>query len=571
MGISLDARYTYAMDEENKVLTVSRNPKYLEGFWPEGINSLSAIVGENGTGKTTFLETMLSVLSGGNKKGLIDTLIVYDEGKGNLRAYTSDVSYQVMYEGTEITKKSWQSKVPIIKPFYYSSGFRPFSMVHTPGEGEIGDAYNASDTWRLIRDLQDYGVDEAKKKEVALVDYFDAYKAQDNNRIVQLLCDKELRGYLPEYALPRYVIIVPNGSGFKRMKRSGTNFFLDPYINFGEAHTKEGYISRIVHNIFCNLEAESHRDPNIITETVREKWQRFYDGTKPLLDSLETFKKEVPTYRNHLDDIKAVVGFLLHACTYNDNVDTLYIDLEQRSNTRKIRKMMELFQKPDFKMARYFDLQYSRDITGRTQLSAGELDMLKLCSRLYDSISLRVARRHEPMAPGLILIDEAENSYHPEWQRQFVDILLRFMNALYQRLDKKNKFQIVLTTHSPILLSDIPRMCINYLERDEEGKIGLSAMQPETFGANVFELYRHAFFMQDGLVGAYAYNKIKEIRDAIEQEKTLSDEEVKELTCRVDMIGDEAIRHYLLSLLERKHKRNMVDYYKQKIAELEEA
>lgn len=571
LGISLDARYTYEMDEEQKVLTVRKNPKYIDGFWPEGIESLSAIVGENGTGKTTFLETMLSVLSGGNRKGLIDTLIVYDEGKGRLRAYTSVEGYSVIFEGNDILDKSLRPKAPIVKPFYYSSGFRPFSMVHTPGEGEIGDAYNASDTWRLIRDLQDYGVDEAKKKKLALEDYFDAYKAQDNNRIAQLLCDNELRSYLPECALPRYVVIVPNISGSKMMKKEGSNFFLDLYSNLGEGHTKEGYLSWIILNIFRNLEAETRRKSNYITETVLEKWERFYDGTQKLTDSLEAFKNEVPQYQNNVDDIREVASFLMQACKYDNNADKLYIDLEHGASKKNVHRLMKMFQNPNLKMARYFDLQYARDTYGITQLSAGELDMLKLCSRLYDAILLHKASGKGHLEPKLILIDEAENSYHPEWQRQFVDILLQFMNALYRRLDKKRKFQIILTTHSPILLSDIPRMCINYLERGDARNIVLSKIQPETFGANVFELYRYAFFMKDGLVGAYAYNKINEIRETIEQESALTNEDVEDLTNRIEMIGDDAIKHYLLSLLEQKYKLNMVAYYKRKIEELEEA
>ena len=407
-----------------------------------------------------------------------------------------------------------------------------------------------------------------QKKEIAILDYFDAYKAQDNNRIVQLLCDKELRSYLPSNALPRYVMIVPNESGVKIIKKRGNRYYLDPYANSGNVHTIEGYVARIIHNIFCNIEAEFPNKDHTIEETVREKWQRIDDDPGKIADKLESFKKVVPKYKDRISDIEVVVEFLLNSCTYNKHADTLYIDLEQSDN-KDIQELIELFQRTNFKIARYFDLRYSRDLTGQTQLSAGELDVLKLCSRLYDAIILHPSRRPGRLEPHLILIDEAENSYHPEWQRCFVKMLLNFVNALHQRVKKDSAFQIVLTTHSPILLSDIPRMCINYLEKNEDGNVILSEMQPETFGANVFELYKHAFFMENGLVGAFAYDKIQEIRQTIEQKQSLTNDDVEELTCRIELIGDDAIKHYLLSLLEQTYKSNMLEYYKRKIKELE--
>ena len=66
MGIRLDARYVYEWDDtDEKVLKIreSKSKDNLKGFWPEGVSSLAAIVGNNGTGKTSFLEAMLHIVS----------------------------------------------------------------------------------------------------------------------------------------------------------------------------------------------------------------------------------------------------------------------------------------------------------------------------------------------------------------------------------------------------------------------------------------------------------------------------------------------------------------------------
>lgn len=36
VGIRLNGRYDYAMDTDKKVMTMSENPNWVEGFWPDG-------------------------------------------------------------------------------------------------------------------------------------------------------------------------------------------------------------------------------------------------------------------------------------------------------------------------------------------------------------------------------------------------------------------------------------------------------------------------------------------------------------------------------------------------------
>ena len=177
--------------------------------------------------------------------------------------------------------------------------------------------------------------------------------------------------------------------------------------------------------------------------------------------------------------------------------------------------------------------------------------------------------RRGSVVPQLILLDEAENSYHPEWQRQFVKMLTDYLIAMYHKREEVKEFQVVLTTHSPILLSDIPVSCTNYLYRDEKRGDVLSAMdQPETFGANIYDLYKDSFFMKKGLVGQFAYDMIEALREDIENASQIDQDETDEFTQRIEQIGDEVIRRYLLSLIEEKNPKSMVAYYKRKIQEL---
>jgi predicted ATP-dependent endonuclease of OLD family len=47
---------------------------------------------------------------------------------------------------------------------------------------------------------------------------------------------------------------------------------------------------------------------------------------------------------------------------------------------------------------------------------------------------------------GLVLLDEPEISFHPEWQERFPDILAKVVEL--------NRCMIVMATHSPTLIKD---------------------------------------------------------------------------------------------------------------------
>lgn len=47
---------------------------------------------------------------------------------------------------------------------------------------------------------------------------------------------------------------------------------------------------------------------------------------------------------------------------------------------------------------------------------------------------------------SLVLIDEPEISFHPEWQEKFLEIV--------EQIQALNSFQLLIATHSPYLIGD---------------------------------------------------------------------------------------------------------------------
>ena len=563
VGISLDSRYLYTVDDKQKTISLKANPNYIEGFWPKGIASMSAIVGNNGAGKTTSLLYMLHLLAKGSRENVPQAIIVYKNSSG-LHVYIPEgCGYKVDEDNS---KKCEETSIrPNMEMFYYSAYFRPCLSVHEPGEGELEGVYNASDTWRLVKDYQDYANVDAVYKTEGINFHFEALRAQDNNRIVQLLCDTKLKKMLLKTALPRYIIIGPNKSGYQRLsfelKRKNKNSAL--YVPQFDS-TKEGFFANMVVYDLYNICMECQMSEEDILKSVK-RWEKVYREQENVISALAQYLKDFNPSYAHLREMQKVVGFLYDVCFYHENTETLFIDANNPKKQEHIQRLKQYFSDKSFVVAHFFDLGYSHVPTATTRLSSGEFDLLKFFSRLYDATCILPEKFDNLNSPQLILIDEAENSYHPEWQRKFISLLMKFLQALHPQKKGGEEFQIVLTTHSPILLSDIPRDCINYLEKDAKtGAVTISKNQPETFGTNVFDLYRHAFFMSDGLVGEYASEKIVQLQEDIELKKKT----YKELLREIEMVGDKQIRMYLNAMLEKDNRMVMIAYYENKLREL---
>ena len=104
------------------------------------------------------------------------------------------------------------------------------------------------------------------------------------------------------------------------------------------------------------------------------------------------------------------------------------------------------------------------------------------------------------------------------------------------------KIQLVVATHSPIILSDIPKDNIIRLKRG----IGIVAGEECTFGANIGKLFYDSFFLQEGSIGRFARHEIQWAIDNIDN-KELNKDEQKRMVYIVNNIGDKFLREKLKS------------------------
>lgn len=153
-------------------------------------------------------------------------------------------------------------------------------------------------------------------------------------------------------------------------------------------------------------------------------------------------------------------------------------------------------------------------------LSSGELALLKTFSRLYSAKKALDRKKSvvENKENYLLLLDEVDLGLHPRWQRKWISTALPIIEKIFE----DNHLQIIITTHSPIFLSDIFEENIIYLP-EESGTHNC-----RTFGQNIYSLFKNAFFLnEDEFIGEYAYQKIQ---DTIEYLRFKIDGKLENLT-----------------------------------------
>lgn len=189
-------------------------------------------------------------------------------------------------------------------------------------------------------------------------------------------------------------------------------------------------------------------------------------------------------------------------------------------------------------------------------LSDGEQALLDLYSRLF---SLSKKNKYNPTADefylattdnddrhennAILLLDEIDNSLHPEWQRIIVSSLIGFVQNIY----KGTNIQIIFTTHSPIILSDIPKQNTVFLQIDNESGKTVTIESDETFAANIYSLFKSSFFFDKSMIGAFAEQKLKELAKDIQATTKPS----ISIENRINMIGDIYIRRQFLKLYHK--------------------
>lgn len=160
----------------------------------------------------------------------------------------------------------------------------------------------------------------------------------------------------------------------------------------------------------------------------------------------------------------------------------------------------------------------------------------------------------EAIQPNLILLlDEPENYMHPEMCRTFI----RNLNVLLSKRNPNTELQVLISTHSPFMLSDVMASQVIKMDYDENGKCVMSKSKKPYYAANIHSIMADGFFLEYTIgeqARIFLEDKFKLLQRLTCMNRNLSSSEKEELTMirsLIPNIGDALIRHCFCMMLEK--------------------
>ena len=196
-------------------------------------------------------------------------------------------------------------------------------------------------------------------------------------------------------------------------------------------------------------------------------------------------------------------------------------------------------------------------------MSSGERQMLYSLSYIYYHIkNIASIKENGKRVVGYhhinLIFDEAELYYHPEYQRKYITRLLENLAMCNVNRTNIRSINIIIITHSPFILSDLPRSNILFLRKGDDDSVGMEKVrkkEKETLGANIYDLLRSSFFLEYA-IGDLVQKKLQDILDVYyennpkKQRKTF-EKNKEEYKYTISHLGEDYLRRSFQNIYDQ--------------------
>jgi predicted ATP-binding protein involved in virulence len=580
LGINFSNEFKFNFDETKNTIEIVKERAYIPNFFGDNICSLTGLIGENGTGKTSILGFILEYLSQGiHNNSENDNVYIFRKG--------DEINYNSLSEITFIGNIS-SLKFKRIKDLddiksqyttvYFSNAFDPTSRNSTNYTlTQFGETKNLSTQYLIYKDYQEKTGNDALVKNISYQDRMSAFASLEFVRMARLirwLNLKEAKGHEFPVSIPKYlnISLIFNDNEYGKTL-SQLEFELKNYFNISKNNKNnfllQSFLAAVNHWMFEIKFTMGPKSINILLEKIPLKIIQYLkshtynrnpsNSIVPEFHDIFYFlirDEEYHVLQSRIEKIQTFFEKLGEyifkpGITFTYGKDNRLLSVEYSKAYKKAsEELIEAYHSTD-QISGYLEFYFSHVPENETNLSSGEYAILSIFSRLN-------AMKLEYNKPLLLLIDEAELALHPQWQKEFIYHFVDFISEKFSN----RKVQIILTSHSPFILSDIPTNCLVLLKRQQEKTIALKNLNDslETFGANIHELFTDTFFLKDGLMGEFARHKIKELILEIDKADNIENDYYEaSLKNRISIIGEPFLRAKIFELVASKSKTEVID------------
>jgi predicted ATPase len=485
-GFNFSPRFKCEYDGEN--LTINENKEYVSIF-PENIN-ITAIVGENGSGKSSLLV------------GITNHKAIFKIGN---EYFSRSFDLEKINAPFEIKRNSQDILNHIVYVDFDLIKFLP------------------------MKDMWDYEYKNTYDRNI--------YKSIENSK------EGDINFSIPNFIHNFYNLIMEHKASFESKL-----FFFNP--------------QKIIFNDYLHEVRPSHPNSNIVNELLekvskhpfsKERFLLFLftnkswknDSEFPIIKTIEDLSIYEEIIFKHTEHFKI------------ENKQDIYSFFDALSDAQNKTQMLiedfipfyEKHKEAFLKLIKIAYLQINfRDTLQReySDLSQGERKLFTEMLMIFNAI------KKNGNNDIFVVLDEPDLTLHPEWQKKYINEMLKLLSNFSEK-----RFHFIITSHSPFILSDIPKENVIFLKSGKQDNPDIE----QTFGANIHTLLSHGFFMDGGLMGEFAKTKINEVIEIL-QKQELSEDEIK--TCKniISIIGEPILQRTLEHQLNEKLNPNETELQK---------
>ena len=535
--------YKVNFDFETNELRIDKNLDYIENFYGESIYNISPIVGINGIGKTTVLN-IISGYSPGKREQDSDNqyFFLFEIGKqedrvrfklsynnlsvANLPAYrertfyrNQDGSFDCDPEGYDVTRKVLYVNLP------------------SKGKG---------------------GVIESRTtlNQEGLAMFIHSYLWLSDRKIISSVLSCSLD--ISPYGLKDYSNSIPIGIkaiGFLIYKSIHNIFYEED--EFIKKLLSESLLSKCEKYLKEDVSDYENYGFNLLLEIVKELDKNEVKAEtrkirKEYVESIISIVKVFRKFRYVSTKIEDDSEYIL--LKYSNNNRRLFEDLNDR--LLQYTKLKGLMRDLCYDLNKSFNNYNLIKETPNYHMSTGEGNLIEIFSQLYTYLSM-----HEESSEDIILlVDELESGMHLEWSRRLIQILIDNLSEILEDEGKGRKIQLIFTTHSPYMLSDIKPGNVIMIEKNQETGYSEGKVLQNTFAKNIQEIMKENLI--DNIYGDFALAKINSMIERLNGEEEHEGNE-EELLKEIHLISEPILRNKLLEMYDKKYNTSEFSIEKQ--------